>query len=125
MWIIAALAFLPTQALALKVECKNFAAWHNSSLKLEEHQNYYSVTTDGKTETFQKVITKSFGTLLDAGLNMENRADQHIFAHDSIGGVPVIIVDSMIFMPTCAEWNIAAPKPVVAPEGLWLLKPKL
>lgn len=122
-WLCAALAFLPPQAFALTVQCNHYKSWHNGTLKLEERRADYVVTFERGTETFIKTVSKSFGVLIDAGRG--DNGETHTFVRDSISGIPVIIVDSMIFVPTCYPWDAKAPKADVPAKSLWLLKPKI
>lgn len=122
-WLCAALAFLPAQAPALTMQCNVYSAWHNQTLKLEEGRADYVVTSERGPETFVKTVSKSFGVLIDAGRG--EQGETHTFVHDSISGIPVIIVDGMIFTPTCYPWDAKAPKAEVPVKSLWLLKPKI
>lgn len=119
---LAALAFLPAQAFALTMECHSYKAWHDDALKLEERRADYVVTSEQGSETFIKTVSKNFGVLIDAGVN--DQKEIHLFVHDSISGIPVIIVDSMIFVPTCYQWDAKAPKAEVPASQMWFLSKK-
>ena len=123
--LLTLLLLAPLPAHALTVKCDSYKSWRNPSFTLQERQDDYLVNWEGKSQTFRKVISKRFGTLIDGGVDAQNPPDEHIFAHETISGVPVIILDSMIFMPACNGWDKNAPKQAVEPQGLWLLKPKL
>jgi hypothetical protein len=122
--IALAVCLIPFQAAALTMQCNHYAAWHNSSLTLEEHETYYSMTSENGTDMLGKSISKRFGMLIEVGFNMKNQADTHTFVHDSISGIPVIIVDSMIFVPTCYQWDAKAPKAEVPASQMWFLSKK-
>jgi hypothetical protein len=102
-WLLAALALLPAQANSLTMQCNSYVGRNYPGIKLEEYQKSYVVSWEGFTETYNKSITKHFGVLMDGGVHDTDNTEEHIFLHDDMSGVNVIILDSMIFIPVCPK----------------------
>jgi hypothetical protein len=99
MLFIAALALLPVSAHA---ECNDYVGRHYPYIRLHEEKMKLTVSYDQWAVSMDKVILKPFGVLIDGGVEMgELSQPTHSIVRDKIDGETVIIVDSIIFVPSC------------------------
>ncbi len=124
-YLFAALFMIPAQASALKMQCNYYEALGKPSVKLEETRDEFIVSWDNFNERYRKIIVKRFGVLMDGGYLMRDDVEEtHIFRHDAISGIDIIVADSIIFTPVCSGARLNAPKAEIQPEHLWFLSPK-
>lgn len=102
-WLLAALAMLPTQALALTSTCNQYVARDAPTVKFKEDAQTFTVSFERYEETYMKVITKTFGMLIEGGIEKNGTPNprQHYLIRENLQGIPTIILDSIIFVPDC------------------------
>jgi len=123
--LFVAAAVLPAQSLALTLKCNHYEALGKPSVKLEETRDEFIVSWDNLNARYRKIIVKQFGILMDGGYRkFDDIEETHIFRHDAISGIDVIVADSIIFTPTCYPWDANAPKSELEPQHLWFLSKK-
>jgi hypothetical protein len=93
-------ALLLTSSAATPDACNLYAARDYPSIKLEEREKTMTIAFDDFNETFQKVVIKPFGSLLE-GAVLEGDPDVHSFSRTKVDGKDAIIFESMIFFPDC------------------------
>lgn len=80
--------------------CSFYAARDYPGIKLEEREREIIVAYDAFNDTFQKVIVKPFGALIEGGVK-EGEMNPHPFSRTKIDGKDAIIFDSIVFFPDC------------------------
>lgn len=94
--------FLIASSAAPPEACNIYAARDYPSIKLSEDDRTITIVFDQFNETFQKVVTKPFGVLQEAGVEEDGKTE-HVFSRTKVDGMDAIIFSSMVFFPDCPK----------------------
>jgi hypothetical protein len=94
--------FLIVASSAPTAACNVYAARDYEHIKIEERETTLIVTYDKWDMTLEKVITKPFGALQEAGVEEDGKTE-HVFSRTKVDGKDAIIFSSMIFFPNCPK----------------------
>lgn len=92
--------FLIAASSAPPEACNRYAARDYPSIKLEEHEKTITVVYDAWNDTYQKVVAKPLGALIEGAVSDDGKFF-HVFARTKVDGMEAIIFSSIVFFPDC------------------------
>jgi len=99
--LIAAVALLSTFTPAAFAACKEYKA-RDFDIRLIEDERSLTVSWERYSEKLEKAITKPWGALQEAAVQMEEPGQPaHPIMREKINGKDAIIFDSIVFLPAC------------------------
>lgn len=99
--LIAVMALSVPSAATAFAACDTYKA-RDFDIRLVDEERSLTVTWKRYSEKLEKVITKPWGVLQEAGVQMEEPGQPaHPIMREKIDGKDAIIFDSMVFLPTC------------------------
>jgi hypothetical protein len=104
LFLVAALTLISGQSNADAQQCNTYTARHDADLRLVETKDDFTVSWENFSETYKKTYMKSFGVIMDAGYKGVGPDNEtHLFMHDKLDGIDVIILDSIVMLPSCGK----------------------
>jgi uncharacterized membrane protein len=99
--LIAAFALTLISASAAFADCNAYKA-RDFDIRLVEDERSLTVSWERYSQKLDKVVTKPWGVLQDAAVNMEEPGQPaHLIMREKVDGKDAIIFDSIVFLPEC------------------------
>lgn len=99
--LIAVMALSLTSAVPASAACNTFKA-RDFDIRLVDEERSLTVSWERYSEKLEKVITKPWGVLQEAAVQMDEPGQPaHYIMREKIDGKDAIIFDSIVFLPNC------------------------